>query len=106
MLQPSPLVGLLSSHASLNERIPSPHTLVQVLRVPVQRYPGSMRQVGEQPSPARRFPSSHCSPPSTVPSPQARACSGRSSDTTRPETKAARARRRGNRIARGYTEFG
>jgi hypothetical protein len=37
---------------------------------PVQTKPSSIVHVVEQPSPAARFPSSHCSPVSTLPSPQ------------------------------------
>lgn len=42
--------------------MPSPHVGVQVLGVPLQLYPDSVRQSVEQPSPPAWFPSSHVSP--------------------------------------------
>src|SRR5262245_39498227 len=41
----------------------------QVEGAPVQRWQGSIKQLGSQPSPASRLPSSHASPASTTPSP-------------------------------------
>ena len=54
------------------------HDIVPQLLGPVQVHfrPGSMRQVGLQPSHPRRFLSSHCSSLATVPSPHAQGLLG------------------------------
>src|ERR1700733_3513547 len=64
--QPSPFVVLPSSHCSLGNLRPSPHTAVHV---PPAHF-GSIVHVGEQPSYGIKLPSSHCSSPSTMPLPQ------------------------------------
>ena len=63
--QPSPLVALWSSHVSPPRRSPSPQIGAQWLGTPEQSQPGSIWQVGLQPSPATLSPSSHVSPAST-----------------------------------------
>src|SRR5690625_7519171 len=50
--------------------MPSPQRSALQLPWLSQVQPGSTRQVCEQPSPLTLFPSSHCSSPATIPSPQ------------------------------------
>ena len=59
------------SQASRPSITPLPHTAwEQTLGAPVHVAPGSTLQMLEQPSPAVVLPSSHCSPPTSMPSPQ------------------------------------
>ena len=74
-LQPvghGPVMLVPQSQPSLPSFMPLPQMeALQTLGMPVQLAPGSIWQVGEQPSSLTMFPSSHCSIPMIMPSPQA-----------------------------------
>jgi hypothetical protein len=69
-LQSGPQFASPVSHCSLPTLMPSPQIAVQVLGVPVQDQPDSVRHTSEQPSPRAVLPSSHVSLPLIKPSPQ------------------------------------